>query len=255
MFLGFDHLILTVSDLDRATSDFEALGFRVTCREDADPAPFRNRLVCFADGSYIELVVFHDPAFAATHRFAPLLEEGDGWVEAVLLTDSIEDDAARLSAAGLPFHGPRSMEKPLADGQRWSLSVLVPGRGYGHPALPMLAQDLSDHTLRVPDHSVIHPNNAVGTAGIALLVRDVDAASAQIGTLLSTESIDIPPPEGAADARRLTFGARHVDVLAPAPGSALDDHLARRGEGLLEIRILGGPSRELVASRARLTFV
>lgn len=255
MLLGFDHVILTVEDIDCAVHDFEALGFHVTRRDDADPAPFRNRLICLRDGSYIELVVFDEPSYAATHRFRPLLEEGPGWAEAVVWTDSIEADAARIAAAGLPFLGPREIEKSLVDGRRWSLSVLVPGRGYGHPALPMLAQDTAEHTLRVPDRLVDHPSGVTGVAGVVLVVEDAQAAGEQVGAVLGVDGADIAPPDGAAAAKRFSFAGRHVDVVSPLAGSEFARHLDTRGEGLFEVRLSGGaPGLLQHAGGARLSL-
>ena len=62
MLLGFDHAVLGVTDLRRAEADLQSLGFTVTKRLDEGASETENRLICFEDGSYIEVFALRDPS-------------------------------------------------------------------------------------------------------------------------------------------------------------------------------------------------
>ena len=53
-----DHVVIKVTDLDRAMADYEALGFSVVRGGEHPMWGSRNALVCFADGSYLELIAY-----------------------------------------------------------------------------------------------------------------------------------------------------------------------------------------------------
>lgn len=155
MFLGHDHLIFYVHDpeaLDDVCARFEAAGFLLTDRPDEgrDSAATRQRLVCFADGTYVEILTVRDAAARGSHRLAQFMGGRDGWADFVVVTDGLNKVIARQSAAGLPVRGPLTHEKRLEDGRPWKVSLAQPGIGVGHVALPLILRDDTGRDLRIP---------------------------------------------------------------------------------------------------------
>ena len=62
MISGIDHLVILVEALEAAVAEYEELGFRVTPGGEHADGLTRNALVPLADGTYLELVSFVDPA-------------------------------------------------------------------------------------------------------------------------------------------------------------------------------------------------
>jgi hypothetical protein len=58
MSLVMDHVIILVDDLERASADFEALGFTVTPGGEHGEGLTHNALIHFADGTFFELFAY-----------------------------------------------------------------------------------------------------------------------------------------------------------------------------------------------------
>ncbi|MEF2073760.1 VOC family protein [Consotaella aegiceratis] len=225
MLLGFDHLIFLVEDLADGAARFERLGFSISERHDAEASPTENRLVCFADGSYIEIVRFRDPAQLARHRFAPLAETG-GWADYVVRTEGLQGLCEAVAAAGLATSPPRTVTKPLIDGERWSVILCHLGRGVGGAFMPMLAEDLTDHHLRVPDERIAHANGARRIVGVRLAAEDTALAGAQLASVFGA------PPRVVDGLDRFDFAGRWVEVTPTAT-----DQSRAASEGILSVAI------------------
>jgi hypothetical protein len=95
---GIDHVVLVVPDLDRAVAEHRARGFTVTPGGEHAGGLTHNALVGFADGSYLELIAFHDVAAArGKHSWQPVAERGGGWADFALASDDLAADAAALA--------------------------------------------------------------------------------------------------------------------------------------------------------------
>ncbi len=229
--LGFDHAIVGVNDLARAVAGFQALGFTVTERADVGATETENRLVCFEDGSYIEIFSFRTPLSPPEHRWAPLLRAGDGWVDYSVRVDDTAATHARLAAAGIPSIGPRAGGRAIADGRRWGVSALLAGRGVGSAVLPFFIQDTEARRVRVPDGAAaIQPQGASAIVGITLLAADLAALDAALATIYGSGTAIAPRLDGATVARRYDFAGRWIEVIQPA-------RMPPRGEGVLEVTI------------------
>jgi hypothetical protein len=175
--LKHDHTIYLVPDparLEPVCEQFRAAGFTVTERDDADKdiAATAQRLICFEDGSYIEILTIRDPEARARHRFACLLPLGEGWADYSLVTDDLAALADRLSLAGLPVSGPHSHARKLRDGQPWGVRLILAGIGVGRAALPFVLEDIEGRNLRIPRHATRHANGITGTAGVTVATHD-----------------------------------------------------------------------------------
>ena len=60
MLTRLDHLVILVRDLGRAVREYEKLGFTVIPGGEHADGLTHNALICFEDGSYLELVAFLD---------------------------------------------------------------------------------------------------------------------------------------------------------------------------------------------------
>ena len=86
MIRGFDHVVLVVPDLATAVADHRARGLTVTPGGEHVGGLTHNALVGFRDGSYLELIAFHDLAAArGKHSWAPVADRGGGRADFALL--------------------------------------------------------------------------------------------------------------------------------------------------------------------------
>lgn len=241
MLIGHDHPIFIVAnpaDLDSIADGFVRLGFSISRRDDDDAStsPTENRLICFADGSYIEILTIRDEEHRRKHRFAEFLSAGDGWIDYAIHTDSLLEDQKRLTASGAATNGPLRHARQLRNGPQWAVSLVLAGIGAGPRAMPFLVQDESERRLRVPDQRIRHANGVTGVTGVAITVTDLGSLVSHFTALFGSGAALPHPYEGACDGRRHEFNSRWVDVIQVGAGrSVLRDHLEHRGEGIFEV--------------------
>ena len=172
MITGIDHVVLVVSDLGRAIADHTARGFTVTPGGEHEGGLTHNALVGFADGSYLELIAFHDVAAArGKHSWQPVAEAGGGWADFALLSSDLAADASALAEL---------LKRPVEAGGRtrpdgvavaWQVARLV-------APLPFLIEDITLRQVRVPSGAqATHANGTRGIAGLVLGARDPEATS------------------------------------------------------------------------------
>jgi catechol 2,3-dioxygenase-like lactoylglutathione lyase family enzyme len=225
-----DHLVILVSDLDRAAADYERLGFVVTPGGEHADGLTRNALIPFEDGSYFELVSFLDPEDPTDNvwgwrGFLPR----EGLIDYCVASDDLESDVRKLESLGFGMDGPDDGGRRLPDGVeiRWrSARMRQDGR-----LLPFLIEDLTPRELRVPGGPATeHPNGATGIARLEISALDVEEAAASLVTLVDT-------PEGTGASVRL--GAC---LLSPVETEKVD-----ATPGPLAVELVGeaGSSQEL----------
>ena len=167
MIRGLDHVVLVVPDLVAAAAEHRARGFTVTPGGEHAGGLTHNALVGFQDGSYLELIAFHDLAAAhGKHSWSPVAERGGGWADFALLSDDLRDDAVALS--GLLARPPEDGGRTRPDGVAlaWRVARL-------HKPLPFLIEDLTARDLRVPGgDAATHANGTKGVARIVLGATD-----------------------------------------------------------------------------------
>src|SRR3954464_472307 len=96
-----DHVIIAVFDLDEAVEDYRALGFTTIYGGRHANGATHNALVCFQDGTYLELLApTGDSAQPGATDFSPLLSHGEGLVGYALLSHDLHADAAAMRARG-----------------------------------------------------------------------------------------------------------------------------------------------------------
>ncbi|MGH2490432.1 MAG: VOC family protein [Candidatus Limnocylindria bacterium] len=178
MIRGLDHVVLVVLDLAEAVADHRARGFTVTPGGEHAGGLTHNALVGFQDGSYLELIAFHDLAAArGKHSWAPVAERGGGWADFALLSNDLFQDVAALGelVARAPEDGGRTRPDGLAIA--WRVARL-------QKPLPFLIEDLTARELRVPGgDAAVHANGTVGVDGIVLGATDPSRAGAGYAVL------------------------------------------------------------------------
>jgi hypothetical protein len=166
MIRGFDHVVLVVLDLAAAVTDHRERGFTVTPGGEHAGGLTHNALVGFQDGSYLELLGFHDLAAAGQHSWAPVAERGGGWADFALLSNDLRQDVAALG--DLVARPPEDGGRTRPDGIRiaWRVARL-------EKPLPFVIEDLTARELRVPGGDAAkHANRTTGLAGIVLGATD-----------------------------------------------------------------------------------
>jgi hypothetical protein len=170
---GVDHVVLVALDLDAAIAEHRGRGFLVQPGGEHAGGVSHNALVGFADGSYLELLAFHDLAKAreAKHSWAPVAERGGGWADFALLSDDVVADAAKLGDL---------LTRPTEQGGRTRPDGIQIGWRVARlrSPLPFLIDDISPRDQRVPSGDATkHPNGVAGVSSVVLGARDVAAVT------------------------------------------------------------------------------
>ena len=157
-----DHVVLVVRDLDRAIEDHRRRGFTVTIGGEHADRLTHNALVPFVDGSYLEIVAFHDLDRSQSHRWWKIAAAGGGLADFAVLSDDLAADVAALGDLVIrpPLQGGRV--RPDGVELKWRTAVLA-------PPLPFMIEDLTPRDLRVPSGAATeHANGAIGVAALVL---------------------------------------------------------------------------------------
>ncbi|MBV8621341.1 MAG: VOC family protein [Curvibacter sp.] len=235
--LTLDHLVIHVSDLPQAVADYQTLGFTVQAGGSHADGHTHNALVGFADGSYLELIAFLEPA--PQHRWHRHQQSGrEGLIDFALSPERVDQLIARVRPLGLAYQGPVDGGRLRPDGQRLQWQIGSPPS----PDLPFLCGDISPRSLRVPEGRVRqHANGIQGVASITLRVRDLQASLWRYQTLLEVQPTQAPlalSGLGLAQAV-LPLGPTGLVLLSPlkdadtAAARTLRQELDSLGEGLL----------------------
>ncbi|MCZ7542488.1 MAG: VOC family protein [Anaerolineae bacterium] len=154
--MGFaiDHVVILVDHLAAAMADYAALGFTVVEGGAHATGMSHNALIALADGSYLELIAFTDPAArtspklsAIDRRFLRRGEGGEGLVGWALLPTDIAADLDAARGRGLALAGPTPGGRTRPDGAQVRWQTGVPET----LDLPFLCADVTPRNIRVPD--------------------------------------------------------------------------------------------------------
>jgi catechol 2,3-dioxygenase-like lactoylglutathione lyase family enzyme len=251
-----DHLVVVVPDLAAAVAGYRALGFTVT-EGGRHAVATHNALVGLADGCYIELVAFREPAPA--HRWWRALQRGGGLVDYCVAADDFPADVERWRQAGVALDGPRAQSRTRPDGYvlHWTLAVPDDAR---QGVVPFLIADRTPRPERVPP-ATAHANGVTALASLLVAVADLDEPRAWFARVLGRAGDDRHDAALAARTHRVRLGPHLVEFAAPeGAASPLAAALARTGPGLwaATLATASGPAGGLdqtLAQGARLRMV
>ncbi len=247
MALQLDHLVILVNNLEQAVSDYEAMGFTVTPGGEHTDGATHNALVCFSDGSYLELVAFRQPS--PDHRWWRYTATGEGLIDWALLPSRIAHDIDTLQRGKLAYTDAIPGGRLRPDGTAIAWEIALPPTD----SLPFLCADVTPRGLRVPVGAArSHANGTLGIAALMIVVNDINASLQAYTTITGsqpasehTDAPHLPFTETAARMAMLPLGDHTLLVLAePAPAASATptEHTLRqildsRGEGLYAIAL------------------
>ena len=248
--LRIDHLVLGVDNIEQAEADFRQSGFDVLNRGNA-PGPMQNRLVRFADGSFLELLTFTGDS---THRFAPRWSKGSGWIDFALNASDFSHQAKALQAATGKDLPRRTLSKPAPNvGKSWELDLIEPGRGAFDPVLPFLIEEKTPTEWRLPplDSDIRQPHGISAVRGVTCITDDL-ARSQQLLSTIFGKPATIASRHGAGTIAVLFETEKlWVELVQPFnSATAIGTHIQKYGTGLYEATLLGSESMEFLPAAA-----
>ena len=158
-----DHVVYVARDLAATVEDYRRRGFTVTPGGEHAGGVTHNALVCFADGSYLELVAFRRPD--PTHRWWRHASTG-GFADFAVLSDDLAEDLSALKDLVVREAAEGGRTRPDGVSLRWRAAFL-------RAPLPFLIEDLTPRDLRVPGGDAArHDNGVTGVATLIVAARD-----------------------------------------------------------------------------------
>ncbi len=259
--LTLDHIVIAVTDLDRAFADYTELGFTVIRGGEHANGITHNVLVVLEDGAYLELIAWKRPD--PGNRWSEVYHRsGEGFLDHALLPDDIGAVVSGAQDRGLDISSPEPGGRNRPDGERLEWKT---ARSHGSD-VPFLCGDVTPRTLRVQEGEVRrHRNGVLGVAAITIAAKDVDASLTRYGALLGMGE---PPPvrtvtvagTPARTAMLMLGSGIAVTLASPAsPEGELAAALDTRGEGPFAVTFrakdAAGALDPALSHRARLSVV
>lgn len=228
--MNIDHVVVLVSDLAQAIHHWQREGFTVTPGGVHADGITQNALVCFGDGSYIELLAFLKTP-PASHRWARF-NSFWGPIDYVIATGDIDATVRDLRVKNLPYGDVIDGGRKRPDGVvlRWRSAFPTDH----NLALPFLIQDLTRRQLRVPaGDATLHDNAASGIVQVRVDVLELESAASACDALFGKS--DEQP-----NARTYRLQGSRITMSKPAAGSPEAQFIQQRGAGPIVITI-GAP--------------
>src|SRR5205823_1797533 len=129
-----------------------------------------------------------EPDREQPHRWWRQLAHGEGLVDYCLRGEDVASEATAIRGRGLEMQGPIDMGRLRPDGRRIDWRLITSGRDVGETALPFAIEDVTPRELRVPGGSASRHRLGVSrVAGLTIVVRDLQATTRQVQSLLGVE--------------------------------------------------------------------
>lgn len=237
--LSLDHVILVVSDLQIATSQFSQLGFSVIAGGVHSGGLTHNALIPFPDGTYLELLatrrgsmlktlqllrklrllgIYTASETAINQRLIGDLASGVGMNDYSLLSMDLVHDLSLIEGRGATFTNPIPGGRIRPDGKEINWRTAVPDT----VDLPFLMDDLTPREIRVPNvENDYHANGIFGIKGIIVLVANLVESMAHYRALLALEPITQPHfPQPGTQASEYNLDNRFITIIGALPGNS-----------------------------------
>lgn len=207
-----DHVVVAVADLAQAMGDYRDLGFTVLYGGKHASGATHNALVCFKDGTYIELLArTGEPPRPGAMDFTRLLDRGKGLVGYALASDDLESHILTMRAAGIAVGPAVAGGRARADGVQLAWKTALVDDGFA----PFFIQNITPRSLRVPEDptATTHANHVSGIRGLEIIAALTPEKSARYEMLFGV------PPQKAGLPTAQTFELGGVRIALIAPGS------------------------------------
>jgi catechol 2,3-dioxygenase-like lactoylglutathione lyase family enzyme len=209
---GIDHLLIAVSDLDRAAAAYRRLGFTLSPRATHSAQMGTANHTIMLEHDYFELLGILTPT-ESNGRWRRALTDGDGLAGFAAATPSAAAARSAWQAAGfapsdiLPFSRP--VERPNGSKMQARFEIVsLPAETL--PAMSIFAcAQLTRDAVWLPE-LLAHPNTASAIRKLAIAAPDPQAAAGRWAKALPgsrTRAID-----GGAQIR---IGSHAIDLLDP----------------------------------------
>jgi Glyoxalase-like domain len=215
MFLGIDHLVIVVKDLQQAANDYQQLGFTVV-PGGKHPVGSQNVLISFADGSYLELIAFYRDA--VDHRWWEPLQKGERLVDYCMQTDHLRGDTLKLREAGVAIDDrvPWSRTRPDGYELKWLLSLAT---GSHRGVAPFLIQDITAREERIP-REFEHQNGTTGIDTVTIAVDEISQVDRWYSAVLVRSGKPMVRAELGAEGLAFSVGQHTLEFLKASNASS-----------------------------------
>ena len=237
--VAFDHFIILVHDLNAAMEQFRHIGF--DARPGGEHVAFgsRNALVALGDGSYLELVAYHDPELAMKTFWGDAVRKlgaGEGFGAFVLASNDLANDVQQIRRRSLEIADPNAGSRQRPDGQQVAWHTAIVG-GTPSGMLPFLIQDDTPRDLRIePAREGV--GSHARTKQVIVAVKNIETARQAYRELLDIEPRFVQNTAGDLSGYRVSAPWGSIILAHPERGAnAMSDQLARRGEGLYALTL------------------
>jgi catechol 2,3-dioxygenase-like lactoylglutathione lyase family enzyme len=231
MFVGIDHVVVAVRELEPAIASYSRAGFTVV-RGGKHPIGTHNALIAFADGSYFELIAFLKPNTG--HPWQAALDKGGGIVDFCARTDDLDADAELMRDAGAKIGKPYQLTRDRPDGYHLSWILAVPESPFSGQ-LPFLIKDETPRDERVPRERS-HNNGAAGVRTLAIAVNDPAMTSRYYAGVLKRPPLPVNRTDLDATGLVFTIGPNEVQLLASkSANGTLAKWISERGQSPFEV--------------------
>ncbi|UCD42289.1 MAG: VOC family protein [Chloroflexota bacterium] len=236
--LSLDHVILVVSNLQIATSQFTQLGFSVIAGGVHSGGLTHNALIPFPDGTYLELLATTRSSMlnflqllkklrllrlyianetAINQRLIDDLAMGIGMNDYSLFSMDLVNDLSLIKQRGATFTNPIPGGRVRPDGEEIKWRTAVPDK----VDLPFLIDDLTPRDIRVPPvENDFHSNGVLGIKGITVLVTNLVESMAHYRALFADEPITQPQfPQPGTQSSEFNLDNRFLTIIGALPGN------------------------------------
>lgn len=182
-----------------------------------------NILICFQDGSYIEIIAFINDD--------PKLRKGHWWDKPFGIVDyaftspnsaaaNFEEVQKRLEAAEteIRYEEPRAGQRERPDGElvKWQITFPVTTGGFQRGELPFFCHDVTDRGLRVPmrKENTTHPSSAYGVKDLLIYAPE---AHVKVVTKAYSAIFNSPNLSEPGETDQGVFTTKRLVPVASAP--------------------------------------
>lgn len=212
----FDHAMIAVADLERASALWKSLGFRLTPKGVHQGKGTANYCIMFPE-SYVELIGIVNPSEASGRLATRLAEGGEGVAGVAYGADDADKTHAALTAAGVRAEAPVSLERPLdLDGERDMVrfrNVMMPDAGL-EPILQFVCSHLTPALTRARHEWQLHANGVTGVNEIVVCVADPMAHLGQMRRMFGKPAVRDRKGEVSALVEPITLRLSKFDAIA-----------------------------------------
>jgi hypothetical protein len=220
-----------------------------------------NKLICFRDGTYIELIAFidDDPKKRLGHwwdkefgivDFSFAHSDGDATVHFSELEERLKSLDWGGGSIEVAYEDPQTGARMRPDEQeiKWQVTFPVVTTGYQRGELPFFTHDITPRSLRVPfsEESVTHPSSALGVKSLSNFIQASKSSALAKGY---SAILDMPNLATEEDSQKLGIfevqGAKEIEgghkakIYLKAPNEPQLEQMERRGGSMLGDLILG----------------